>query len=560
MSDAFLWVFNRSIAVSWLILAVVLLRLVLRRAPRRIVCLLWGVVALRLILPFSIPSPWSLIPSTQTVPADIALEHTPTIRTGIPAVNEAINPVLAQSFSPDPFTSANPLQILIPCLAAVWIAGMVFLLAGALVSTLRLRRRVAARVAIGENTYICDEAEFPFLLGVLRPTIYLPSTLDDASRAFVLAHERAHVRRGDHGWKLLAYLLLTVHWFNPLCWLGYILLGRDMEMACDERVIRDMDREGRAAYSDTLLTCSLPRRSAVICPLAFGEVGVKQRIRNILRCRKPAVWSSAAALVVCAMVAVCFLTDRQDSLRLVRSDTLDHVWFEYELDIGRTVTGGRMAAEHWQNGTCVSAAPVVFDASAGKLTVAVYPHREEPNGPFTGFEVQCYTDKTTLICPELFPVEGEGRAIGYAVSGPERGKRLRLTPESEFFLAAVSIDSGSGAYSMDYEALERVKDAPDMIVVRVTFPEGEDLFHAYTENADGTFRADNGIDYLYLRTLWGRSHNASCDSWFTVLTNDADLTFERVNESMISSSSESWLAPEDTIILAMGVEGQTPPV
>ena len=310
MSAVFLKILNMSIAAGWLILAAVFLRLLLRKAPRKIVCLFWGLAGLRLVLPVSIRSLFSLIPSRDTVPADIALSPAPAIDSGIPAVNSAVNPIIG-SFAPDPQTvaSVNPLQVIIPAAAIIWLAGACAMLLYALISYLKMRRTVAAAVPAGGRVYACDEVDSPFILGVFRPRIYIPSAMEGETLAAVLAHEEMHLKRRDHVWKPLAFLLLSVYWFNPLCWLAFILLSRDLEAACDEAVIRGMDRESLAAYSQALLDCSCPRRRIAACPLAFGEVGVKGRVKNVLNYKKPAFWLIIIAVLACIVLTVCFLTD-----------------------------------------------------------------------------------------------------------------------------------------------------------------------------------------------------------------------------------------------------------
>ena len=310
MSKVFLKILNMSIAAGWLILAAVFLRLLLRKAPRKIVCLFWGLAGLRLVLPVSIRSLFSLIPSRDTVPADIALSPAPAIDSGIPAVNSAVNPIIG-SFAPDPQTvaSVNPLQVIIPAAAIIWLAGACAMLLYALISYLKMRRTVTAAAPAGGRVYACDEVDSPFILGVFRPRIYIPSAMEGETLAAVLAHEEMHLKRRDHVWKPLAFLLLSVYWFNPLCWLAFILISRDIEAACDEAVIRGMDKESLAAYSQALLDCSFPRRRIAACPLAFGEVGVKERVKNVLNYKKPAFWLIIIAVLACIVLTVCFLTD-----------------------------------------------------------------------------------------------------------------------------------------------------------------------------------------------------------------------------------------------------------
>ena len=244
------------------------------------------------------------------MPADIALSPAPAIDSGIPAVNSAVNPIIG-SFAPDPQTvaSVNPLQVIIPVAAIIWLAGACAMLLYALISYLKMRRTVTAAAPAGGRVYACDEVDSPFILGVFRPRIYIPSAMEGETLAAVLAHEEMHLKRRDHVWKPLAFLLLSVYWFNPLCWLAFILISRDIEATCDEAVIRGMDKESLAAYSQALLDCSFPRRRIAACPLAFGEVGVKERVKNVLNYKKPAFWLIIIAAAACIVLAVCFLTD-----------------------------------------------------------------------------------------------------------------------------------------------------------------------------------------------------------------------------------------------------------
>ena len=310
MSGIFLKLLNLSISASWLVLTVLALRMVLRRAPKWVNVLLWGMVALRLVLPFSIESALSLIPSAETVsPEVVRFDPAPTITSGVTIIDNAVNPSLSESFAAAPLASVNPLYVWTYLAGWVWLIGLAAMLLYALVSYLRLRRRVSASIPLRENIYVCDEVPSPFILGIVHPCIYLPSALDEAQRGSVLSHERAHLARRDHWWKPLGFALLAVYWFNPLLWLAYTLLCRDIELACDERVLRGMDAGQVKAYSSALLACSVPRRMLAAWPLAFGEVGVGARVKNALRYKKPAFWVVAASVIVCIVVAVCFLTN-----------------------------------------------------------------------------------------------------------------------------------------------------------------------------------------------------------------------------------------------------------
>ncbi len=309
LDQLFLKLLNMSISAGWLALVVMVLRPLMKRVPKAIHCLLWGLVGLRLIWPFSIESILSLLPSAQTVPPEIVYEQSPAIQSGVPAINAVVNPILSESSAANPMTSVNPLQIWLFLVENLWVLGMVVLFLYVAISYLRIALKVRARLPLGDGIYVCDGVDTPFILGVIRPKIFLPSSLGGEEQAYVIAHEQAHLKRKDHWWKPLGFLLLTVHWFNPLMWIAYILLCRDIEMACDERVIREMGIDDKKAYSRALLQCSAPRRLISACPLAFGEVGVAQRVRSVLHYKKPAFWIILVALLMSIALAVCFLTD-----------------------------------------------------------------------------------------------------------------------------------------------------------------------------------------------------------------------------------------------------------
>ena len=310
MAAVFLKLLNLSISASWLVLAVLVLRLVSKRSPKWMNVLLWGMVALRLMLPFSIESALSLIPSAETLsPEVVRFDPAPTITSGVSVIDNAVNPSLSEHFAAVPTASVNPLYVWTEIAGWVWLIGLGAMLLYALASYLRLRRRVSVSLPIQDNIYLCDAISSPFILGVVKPHIYLPSGLDEVQRQNVLSHERAHLARRDHWWKPLGFALFAVYWFNPVLWLAYTLLCRDIELACDERVIRTMDESAVKTYSTVLLACSMPRKAVITCPLAFGEIGVKERVRNALHYKKPAFWVVAASVAVCVVVAVCFLTN-----------------------------------------------------------------------------------------------------------------------------------------------------------------------------------------------------------------------------------------------------------
>ena len=327
MASVFLKLLNLSISASWLVLAVLVLRLISKRSPKWVNVLLWGIVALRLVLPFSIESALSLIPSAETVsPAAVQFDPAPTITSGVSVIDNAVNPSLSEHFAAVPTASVNPLYVWTEIAGWVWLIGLGAMLLYALVSYLRLRRRVSVSLPVQDHIYLCDAISSPFILGFVKPHIYLPSGLDEVQRQNVLAHEQAHLARRDHWWKPLGFALLAVYWFNPVLWLAYTLLCRDIELACDERVIRTMDESAVKTYSTVLLACSMPRKAVITCPLAFGEVGVKERVRNALHYKKPAFWVVAASVAVCVVMAVCFLTDPEhETMKWAKNLRVDDV-------------------------------------------------------------------------------------------------------------------------------------------------------------------------------------------------------------------------------------------
>lgn len=315
MSGIFIKVFNLAVTAGWFVLAVLLLRPLMKKSPKWISCLLWGIVGLRLVFPFSLESIFSLIPSAEPIPQNITMAPAPKINSGIGVMNEIVNPVISETLAPQVGASVNPMQIVIGVASYIWVIGIVMMLCYGAVSYILLRRKVRVSVKGEENLYFCDDVDSPFILGVIFPRIYLPSGMSGEALAHVLAHERAHLHRLDHIWKPIGFLLLSVYWFNPLLWIAYALLCRDIEAACDERVIKMMDTEAKKDYSRTLLACSLHRRRIMACPLAFGEVGVKQRIKSVLNYKKPAFWVIIAALVVTLVLSVCFLTNPTNDAR-----------------------------------------------------------------------------------------------------------------------------------------------------------------------------------------------------------------------------------------------------
>ena len=308
MNAVFIKLLNMSITASWLVLAVILLRFFLKKAPKWIMGVLWGFVAIRLICPFSLESIFSLVPSTEPIPQNIILSEYPAINSGLPIINQTINPILSESLAPNAGDSINPMQIIVSAASVVWIIGILAMLLYTFISYVRIRRKVCEAVPLKDNIWVCDHISTPFILGMIRPRIYLPSSMNEEDIEYVISHEKVHLKRKDHIWKPLGFLLLSVYWFNPILWVAYILLCKDIELACDEKVIRQFGMEIKKPYSDALINCSVPRKMISACPLAFGEVGVKERVKGVLNYKKPAFWVILVAVIICIATAICLLT------------------------------------------------------------------------------------------------------------------------------------------------------------------------------------------------------------------------------------------------------------
>lgn len=340
MSDLFLKILNLGITASYVMAAVMLVRLIFRKkAPKKLICALWLLVGVRLVCPFSLESVLSLIPSAETVPPEIVSSPAPQITSGFAAFNSVVNPVLSEAFAPIPEQSVSPMQVLTEVGAWVWLAGVIAVCLYGLISYIKLKRKMSDAVLLSGNIFQSEKVESPFILGFFMPKIYLPFALSDTDRENVIAHETAHIKRKDHIIKPLAFLLLAVYWFNPLVWVSYVLLCRDIELACDERVIKDLSEDNRKEYAKSLLDCAVKRKSIAACPLAFGEVGVKTRIKGVMHYKKPAFWVILITVAAIIVTSVCFLTNPKKDGDIVGSNDFDSVTvYESKTDYDGKVT------------------------------------------------------------------------------------------------------------------------------------------------------------------------------------------------------------------------------
>ena len=525
MSALFLNVLNMSISASWLVLAVLLLRPLFKKAPKWVSVLLWGFVAIRLICPFSIESALSLIPSAETVSPDIMVSPTPQINSGINVLNSAINPVISENFTPEPLSSVNPLQVWIFLAAVIWVAGFGIMLIYTAVSYWRLRRRVDTAVRLKNNIYQSEYVESPFVLGIFRPKIYLPFQIDAQDMDHVIAHEQAHIRRKDHWWKPFGFLLLALHWFNPLMWLGYILLCRDIELACDEKVIKEMDSETKADYTQALVACSVHRRSIAACPLAFGEVGVKERVKSVMNYKKPAFWIILAAIIICTVVAACFLTDPVDR-------TLQSIG-QYDLS-----TDGRVA-----QAVVISDGETLYKGGAvGKEQLQelfqLRISRHEVSQDRSEERDRSYT--VVLTNPPCDPSQS---MTAYA-----HGTYIYFNHD----FTQVWADDGVKP-TLSYEVLEPEKAQSVYLHIAGGYHDPEETIHGglktYYKNADGTWQV-NGYTYQYRLEITGRMPNAKADSTFVYLSNIENISFARAwRAAGLSSNMEDYFQPEEAVLV-----------
>ena len=340
MNELFLKIVNMSISASWLVLVVLILRFVLKKAPKWVNILLWGIVAIRLICPFSFESALSLIPSAETFPKKIISGPSFDVQSGITPVDNRINDYLGDRYFEGVTVPANNGNTIMTILTIVWTIGILLLVAYTVISYWRLHREIDTAVRYKDNIFQSENVKSPFVLGIIKPRIYLPFNMNGQDLEHVVAHEQAHIHCKDHWWKPFGFLLLTIHWFNPLVWLAYVLLCRDIELACDERVIKELGNEQRADYTQALVACSVNRRMIAACPLAFGEVGVKDRVKSVMNYKKPAFWGVVLAVIVCVFVAVCFLTNP-----VTKNNGTDGTvteWFDYLETPDEMVWDGRL--------------------------------------------------------------------------------------------------------------------------------------------------------------------------------------------------------------------------
>ena len=480
--------FNMSLTASVAIVLVILLRLLLKKAPKVISYALWGVVLFRLLCPVSIGSNFSVYnlfdaPAQESgtitsvieyVPSNIVHTEYPSVALPVPGISDVINEALPQGQEQ---LVADPLEAPMSFATYAWMIGVLVMAIYSIVSYIRLRRKLSVVVPLRDNIFIADDIKSPFVVGLFRPKIYLPCNLGGKEQEYIILHEQHHIKRLDHVMKALAFLALAIHWFNPLVWVAFILASKDMEMSCDEAVIRKVDGDVRADYSASLLTLATGRRIIAGTPLAFGEGDTKGRINNLSKWKKPAVWVVLIAVVACAVLAVTVLTNpitMGDHFVLTNTDSPANTnKLSYDIQLGNKAMSGEIYVEQWIDGVCVKSAPVVMTQYVDSIEITMKDRRED--GSSVGTDIQIETNQyggsllTYFEHPENFNV------IGWGFKGYELNEKNKLTSSEEVILAAKVFDNGSGIRAYDCNTLvnepERIKDAAYMIVVRAVFSE-----------------------------------------------------------------------------------------
>ena len=478
MEAVFFKLVNLGLTAGWLILAILIIRLFLRTMPKWICCALWGLVALRLICPISLESTFSLIPSAEPILQESMQTDSPQIETGVALLDDAVNPFLASSMAPDPGDSANPAQIWSFVLSRIWVAGILAMLFYAIGSYLVLKRRVATAIPLQTRVKQSEWAVSPFVLGLLHPVIYLPYQIPDQDLTYVLSHERAHIRRKDHIWKIIGFFLLSVYWFQPLLWIAYLVFCRDIEGACDEKVLKELGEDERRAYATALFHCSIRPKSPSFYPLAFGELDVKARIQRILSYQKPKRWILALSLLLGLILAVCFLTiplSPHDNLRLINvSHSARSPSAQFEVELGNRVGSGELYVEQWSYGECVRSAPISLTSLAKEIQCFV--NFRTTDGVSTGVEIQVETDQYGGSLLTYFAFPENASVIGWSFSSYQEGERIPVTPDTSSLLAVMAFDTGEGILqSFTPRTLQENPDllaeAAYLIVLRAVFYE-----------------------------------------------------------------------------------------
>ncbi len=477
---------NMSLTASVAIVCILALRLLLRSAPKIVSYALWGIVLFRLLCPVSLSWGFSLYSlgnapaadggvltsSIEYIPPDLVHQEHPSVALPVPGVGEMVNEMLPQG---EEQLVADPLEAPMAIATYLWLAGASAMAGYGAVSYLRLRKKLVTASLLRDNIYRCDEIAVPFVLGLVRPNIYLPSSIPQRELPYIILHEQHHIRRLDPVFKALAFAALCIHWFNPLVWAAFVAAAKDMEMSCDEAVIKQMGEGILADYAASLLSLATGRRIAPGMPLAFGEGDPQGRIRNLAGWGGRKAWLAPLAVLACAGAAAVLLTNPialGDHTVLVDSDFFAHTnRLTYDVQLGKHITGGTIQVEQWAGGTCVKSEPMAMTQEVDSVAITMV-EQYQGSTP-VGTSVQIETNEPDGNLQAYLPHPDGFSSVGRAFKGYELGQTVELSPGQEVILAAKVYDSGSGIRVFNCETLaaepERLENADLMVVVRAVF-------------------------------------------------------------------------------------------
>ena len=556
MSEVFLKIVNMSISAGWIVLAVLLLRLLLKKAPKWVAVLLWGVVAVRLVCPFTIESALSLMPSAETISPEILADQSTGINTGIPFINNSVNSAVNSAPSYSVTANANPFEIVIPILASVWLVGMVVMLIYSVISCLRLKTKIKTAVLVHDNIFQSENVVTPFIFGIIKPKIYIPFGISEQNMSSVTAHEQAHIRRKDYCWKPLGFILLSVYWFNPLMWLCYILLCKDIELACDEKVIKNLSSEQRADYSQSLLSLSANRRLITACPLAFGETGVKERVKTILNYKKPGFWIIVTAIIASVVTALCFLTSPRTALNdelslFIDGEIMNHCYTDKNIN-DNFITAAHKVFGTKNNGkkTTIYMLAMFQEYSLKNGTIAVESGSVFPavitakqTGGHGHYDLVEYWEpgdgsKYTSDIKEKFPWHLQSKVFNIQKYSDELNASCRRKAEEHFGVNAHTVSTVKTYSATPTEEISK-KHSNEEFVITTT----------YYSKSDGTWTTGDN-EYKYRLEITGKMSNATKNTTFIVLSNSKDITFDQCWRAFgFSSQSEDYFKSDYAVIV-----------
>lgn len=520
MESVFLTILNMSISASWLVLSVILLRLLLKKAPKWIMGVLWGFVAIRLMVPFFPESVFSLIPSAEPIPQDVFTAESPAISSGFSVLNERINPILSDSLTPNAADSVHPMQAVLRIASVIWIIGIVGMLLYTLISYLRIHSKVREAVPLKENVWICDRISTPFILGIFRPRIYLPSAMHTADTDFVVSHEKAHLKRKDHIWKPLGFLLLAVYWFNPLLWAAYSLLCKDIELACDEKVLRELGTEMKKPYSNALINCSVPRKMISACPLAFGETDVKERVKGVLGYKKPAFWVIIAAVLTCIVTAVCLLTNP----KTYDADDLDD---NLKVFLDTQIMAHHQSEQTDHNFSALDYDILKIDKSLSDTTIYMWVLYEEYSYENGNLQVEASAHTPTVITVTKKIEQNKNGLLHYELKEywePRDGNLYKGDIEQKFpkTLWSQALDTERYIKEQETKCRQAAKEYFNM------------MDQSVTAEAVYQYKSDKDTATLNLST-----EDKACSFSFSLLSSYFPVgTYEETNESLVMKSND----------------------